>query len=47
MLQADCDFSVRLVHASAADLDLDRLRGSNAKKLDAARYINACCKHMY
>lgn len=37
-LQVDCDFSIRLVHASAADLDLERLRGSEIKKTGAARY---------
>ena len=31
-LQADCDFTVKLVHASAADLDLERLGATNIKK---------------
>ena len=40
MVQVDCDFVIRVVHASAADLDLERLRGSEIKKPGAARY---CC----
>ena len=31
LVQVDCDFSIRVVHASAADLDLDRLKGSQMK----------------
>lgn len=39
-LQADCDFTVKLVHASAADLDLERLGAPNAKK-PASKYGNS------
>ncbi|DBA78771.1 TPA: putative protein fap47 [Trebouxia sp. C0004] len=35
--QVDCDFSIRVVHASAADLDLDRLRGPEAKNSGTSR----------
>ena len=48
-LQVDCDFSIRLVHASAADLDLERLRGSEVKKPGAARYayLMRCKLHVF
>ncbi len=36
--QVDCDFSIRVVHASAADLDLERLWGPEAKKPGTSRY---------
>ncbi|KAL0021413.1 hypothetical protein WJX79_003538 [Trebouxia sp. C0005] len=35
--QVDCDFSIRVVHASAADLDLERLRGPEVKKPGTSR----------
>ena len=38
-LQADCDFTVKLVHASAADLDLARLAATNTKK-PSTKYDN-------
>ena len=38
-LQADCDFTVKLVHASAADLDLERLGATNIKK-PSTKYDN-------
>ena len=34
---ADCDFSIRVVHCVAADLDLDRLRAAETSKKAAAR----------
>lgn len=40
-LQADCDFTVKLVHASAADLDLERLGATNIKK-PSTKYNNTC-----
>ena len=39
VLQADCDFTVKLVHASAADLDLERLGATNIKK-PSTKYDN-------
>lgn len=33
----DCDFSIRVVHCLAADLDLDRLRAAETNKRAVAR----------
>ena len=42
----DCDFSIRVVHASAEDLDLERLRGSELKKTGTARSALSLLVHM-
>ncbi len=38
VLQVDCEFTIRVVHAAAAELDLARLAGTDRKRTAAQRW---------